>query len=309
MSAVPIRPVQPEHRLHGSHRLPGGRLRAAVAGRPLVHHRGGRRQRHRRAERALLDSGATLGARRRAWPQASPGRGYARIDDLREAVHLRRLPRRRRRVRAATRRADGCHGQLSHGRLFHGRSRRRHLRLRRRAVLRVDGRPATQRPDRRHGGDPHPARATGSSRPTAGSSPTATRSSSAPWAANTSTRPVVGMAPTPTGKGYWLVAADGGIFAYGDALFFGSMGGKPLNCPCRRHGSHADREGVLARRVRRRRSSPTATPCSTARPAPSSLNEPVVGMAPFGNDAGYWLVAADGGIFTYGGAPFLGSPA
>jgi hypothetical protein len=32
-------------------------------------------------------------------------------------------------------------------------------------------------------------------------------------------------------------------------------------------------------------------------------------MAPFGNDAGYWLVAADGGVFTYGGATFLGSPA
>jgi hypothetical protein len=30
------------------------------------------------------------------------------------------------------------------------------------------------------------------------------------------------MAPTPTGHGYWLVAADGGIFTYGDAHFLGS---------------------------------------------------------------------------------------
>ena len=30
--------------------------------------------------------------------------------------------------------------------------------------------------------------------------------------------------------GYWLAAADGGIFAY-DAPFYGSMGGKPLNKP------------------------------------------------------------------------------
>jgi len=33
---------------------------------------------------------------------------------------------------------------------------------------------------------------------------------------------VVGMASTPDGKGYWLVAADGGVFAYGDAAFAGS---------------------------------------------------------------------------------------
>ena len=43
--------------------------------------------------------------------------------------------------------------------------------------------------------------------------------------------PVVGMAATPDGKGYWLVAADGGVFAFGDAGFYGSMGAKPLNQP------------------------------------------------------------------------------
>ena len=30
------------------------------------------------------------------------------------------------------------------------------------------------------------------------------------------------MAATPDGGGYWLVAADGGIFAIGDAAFDGS---------------------------------------------------------------------------------------
>lgn len=29
--------------------------------------------------------------------------------------------------------------------------------------------------------------------------------------------PIVGIAATPTGKGYWLVGADGGVFAHGDA--------------------------------------------------------------------------------------------
>ena len=31
-------------------------------------------------------------------------------------------------------------------------------------------------------------------------------------------------ASTPDGRGYWLVAADGGIFAFGDAGFYGSGG-------------------------------------------------------------------------------------
>jgi hypothetical protein len=39
------------------------------------------------------------------------------------------------------------------------------------------------------------------------------------------------MAPTPTGGGYWMVASDGGIFAFGNAAFHGSMGGQVLNKP------------------------------------------------------------------------------
>ena len=30
------------------------------------------------------------------------------------------------------------------------------------------------------------------------------------------------MAATSTGKGYWLVGADDGVFAFGDAHFFGA---------------------------------------------------------------------------------------
>jgi len=41
--------------------------------------------------------------------------------------------------------------------------------------------------------------------------------------------PVVGMAATPGGGGYWLVAADGGVFSFGRAAFHGSMGAAPAN--------------------------------------------------------------------------------
>jgi hypothetical protein len=36
--------------------------------------------------------------------------------------------------------------------------------------------------------------------------------------------------PNPT-SGYLLAASDGGIFAFGDATFYGSQGGVPLNQP------------------------------------------------------------------------------
>jgi hypothetical protein len=36
---------------------------------------------------------------------------------------------------------------------------------------------------------------------------------------------------TPSGNGYWLVASDGGIFAFGDAVFYGSTGAMHLNSP------------------------------------------------------------------------------
>jgi hypothetical protein len=44
-------------------------------------------------------------------------------------------------------------------------------------------------------------------------------------------RPVIGIGATSSGDGYRLVGSDGGLFAFGDARFFGSVGGKPLVAP------------------------------------------------------------------------------
>ncbi len=41
----------------------------------------------------------------------------------------------------------------------------------------------------------------------------------------------VGGAPTPDGKGAWVAAASGAVEVLGDAGFYGSMGGKPLDQP------------------------------------------------------------------------------
>jgi hypothetical protein len=39
------------------------------------------------------------------------------------------------------------------------------------------------------------------------------------------------MTPSVSGRGYWLVASDGGVFSFGDAAFYGSMGGMVLSRP------------------------------------------------------------------------------
>jgi hypothetical protein len=36
---------------------------------------------------------------------------------------------------------------------------------------------------------------------------------------------VIGLVPTADDSGYWLVGSDGGIFAFGDAPFVGSLPG------------------------------------------------------------------------------------
>lgn len=43
--------------------------------------------------------------------------------------------------------------------------------------------------------------------------------------------PIVDADWTPSGQGYWMAAADGGVFSFGDAVFHGGMGGQPLNQP------------------------------------------------------------------------------
>jgi hypothetical protein len=42
-------------------------------------------------------------------------------------------------------------------------------------------------------------------------------------------KPIVGIASAPTGEGYWLVGADGGVFAFGSASFEGSLGAMMLS--------------------------------------------------------------------------------
>ncbi len=119
--------------------------------------------------------------------------------------------------------------------------------------------------------------------------------------------PIVGMAPTPTGNGYWLTASDGGIFAFGDARFHGSTGNITLNQPIvgmaptptgNGYWLTASDGGIFAFGDARFHGSTGNI----------TLNQPIVGMAPTPTGNGYWLTASDGGIFAFGDARFHGAP-
>ena len=88
-------------------------------------------------------------------------------------------------------------------------------------------------------------------RPTAGSSPSATPASTARPVRTPLNKPIVGMATTPGGGGYWLVASDGGIFGFGDAGFYGSRA-RPRSTSPSSASRHPDRPRLLARRLGRR---------------------------------------------------------
>jgi hypothetical protein len=116
------------------------------------------------------------------------------------------------------------------------------------------------------------------------------------------------MASTPDGRGYWLSAVDGGVFAFGDAAFYGSMGGIPLVQPIVGMASTPDGRGywlvaadggVFSFGDARFFGSMGGKP----------LAQPMVGMATTHDGMGYWMVAADGGVFAYGDAKYFGSAA
>ncbi|MDP9402319.1 MAG: VCBS repeat-containing protein, partial [Actinomycetota bacterium] len=106
--------------------------------------------------------------------------------------------------------------------------------------------------------------------------------------------------------GYWLVASDGGIFAFCDARFFGSTGAIRLNRPIVGMASTpsgngywlvASDGGIFA----------FGDAVFHGSTGAIRLNQPIVGMASTPSGNGYWLVAADGGIFAFGDAVFRGS--
>ena len=112
--------------------------------------------------------------------------------------------------------------------------------------------------------------------------------------------------PASERGGYWLLGGDGGVFAFGDAPFYGSTGNIKLNqpvvamSPAPDGGGYrfvASDGGIFA----------YGNAAFFGSMGGMRLNKPVVGMATTATGHGYWLVASDGGIFAFGDAKFHGS--
>ena len=119
-------------------------------------------------------------------------------------------------------------------------------------------------------------------------------------------RPIVGMATTPDGGGYWMTGGDGGVFAVGDAGFYGSTGNIHLNKPVVGMAATPDGKGYWFVA-----SDGGIFTFGDAKFYGSTgavhLTRPVTGMLPSPDGRGYFLVADDGGVFAFGDAQFEGS--
>ena len=106
--------------------------------------------------------------------------------------------------------------------------------------------------------------------------------------------------------GYWEVASDGGIFSFGAASFYGSMGGQKLNAPIVGMAATPDGDGYWEVGADGGIFSFGGAPFYGSMGG-KPLNAPIVGMAATPDGKGYWLVASDGGVFAFGDAAFFGS--
>ena len=124
----------------------------------------------------------------------------------------------------------------------------------------------------------------------------------------TSALPFTGMSTDPASGGYRMTAADGGVFGFDGAGFYGSLPGigvtpdKPVvgiapTPSGRGYWQVASDGGVFTFGDAGFFGSMGGTP----------LNSPVVSLTPTPDGAGYWEVASDGGIFAFGDAGFCGS--
>ena len=118
--------------------------------------------------------------------------------------------------------------------------------------------------------------------------------------------PAVGMAASAGGNGYWLVASDGGIFSFGAAQFYGSMGGRPLDAPIVGMAASAGGNGYwLVASDGGIFSFGAAQFYGSA--SGLRLTGRMIGINPVPAGGGYWMADSLGQVLEFGAASYYGS--
>jgi hypothetical protein len=120
---------------------------------------------------------------------------------------------------------------------------------------------------------------------------------------HSATNDVIGMAATPSGNGYWMADDDGDVFAAGDATGFGTR------------ASGVDDVAAFAARpqgdgywLATRTGGLESYGRAPAFPGVTvKESQRITTVASTVSGAGAWMAALDGGVFTFGDAPFFGS--
>jgi hypothetical protein len=118
--------------------------------------------------------------------------------------------------------------------------------------------------------------------------------------------PIVGMVPSSDGGGYFMVASDGGVFAFGDARFAGSCPGIG-GCAGAAVAVMPDASGNGYWLVTQS-GSVYAFGDAPYFGQPGKQNVPVTSAVRTPDGHGYWILFANGAISHYGDAASYGSP-
>jgi hypothetical protein len=121
---------------------------------------------------------------------------------------------------------------------------------------------------------------------------------------NSLNAPIVGMVPSSDDGGYFMVASDGGVFAFGDAQFAGScpgIGGCSGSAVAVMPDSSGNGYWVVT-------STGNIYAFGDAPYLGAPGHGPVASAVATPDGNGYWILLSDGEVFGYGDAPNLGAP-
>ncbi len=125
----------------------------------------------------------------------------------------------------------------------------------------------------------------------------------------------MGIAPTPDGKGFWLVTSCGEVYTFGDAQYYGNTP-QMMNRWVTGIATGPTVNGQTGYWIAGADGAVYTPPDLSGYPffgsmGGKTLNAPVTGIAsylsPGSSLNGYWLTGADGGLFSFGAAGYHGN--